>query len=196
MISDKVLVADKGNECDGLEKALELVEKTAEYNGFGPQDTATLRTLAQEMVIGCASVLNVFSGTMWVETEESNFDIKLEMEGVFSQMERERLIEMTRDNKNTLPKGFFAKLGALLGDTLSGEYFYPYGIEMEPADAEIMWTNAELAEMLAEADRQDPEDKALEKEAKEKIDTLADDIKVTASANRVLIVVTKALPKA
>lgn len=198
MISDKVLVSDKENECEGLEAALEVVEKAATFNGFGEADAKTMRKLAEEMISGSAAIMTYFSGTMWAQTtEEGQFQILLEMEGTFTQEEREQLIALTKDNKNTLPKGFFGKLGVVLSDALSGEYFYPYGMTADPASAEVMWTSAELAEMMADMDRHehDPEDKALREEAKQVLDTQADDVTVAARADHVLITVSKALPK-
>lgn len=194
MISDKVVVQDKDNACEGLEPALEVVEKTARFEEFGEEDVKTLRLLADEMVKGSAAILNYFSGTMWTQTEDGMFDILLEMEGTFTQDERERLIELTRDNKNTIEGGFFAKLGALLGDALTGEYFYPYDMAGEPNNGELLWESAEIAEMMQQMNQETPEDKEMRETAKKTLDTLADDVKVSARAGRVLITVRKNLP--
>lgn len=195
MVSDKVVVADKGNECAGLDTALALVEKTAAYAGFGAQDVGTLRTLAEEMVVGCAAILDVFTGTLWMETDEANFKLLLEIRGSMTEAEREDLIALTPDDKNTLPKGFFAKLGVLIGNAISGEYAYPFGMGADPMSAEVLWTEAELAQMMGDLQRHDdPEDKALEKAAKTALDTLADNVQVAARADRVLVTVFKKLP--
>lgn len=196
MVSDKVVVADHGNECAGMDAALALVDKTAAYAGFGAQDTQVLRTLAEEMVVGCAAILDVFTGTLWMETDEDNFKILLEIKGNLTEAEREELISLTPDDQNTLPKGFFAKLGVLISNALSGEYAYPYGVAADPMSAEVLWSSAELAQMMADLERHDdPEDKALEKAAKEKLDTLADDVEVAARADQVVVTVYKKLPR-
>lgn len=195
MISDKTLVSDKGNECDGLETALGVIEKTATFCGFDTEGAAKLGRLAEEMISGSAAILDLFSGTLWAETDEKNFMIKLEMEGVFSQDERERLIALTRDNKNTLPKGFFAKLGVLLGDALTGEYVYPFGPGTDVENAELLWSSAQITEMMNKMQNQDPEDKKLEAAAKQVLDSEADDITVSARADSVIITVTMALPQ-
>lgn len=197
MISDKVMVSEKNNECEGLETALDLVGKTALYCGFDEDESRNLREMAEEIVAGFAAVLNVFSGTMWVETENAAFDINLEMEGTFTQETREQLIAFTRDNKNTLPKGFFGKLGVLISDALTGEYAYPYGMMDGIENGEMLWSTAEITQMMAEMEQQkhDPEDAKMQKEAKEMLDMLADDIRVEARADHVRITATKALPK-
>lgn len=194
MISDKVIIADKENECEGIDTALEVIGKTALFCGFDAAAAGRLKLLAQEMVTGSAAILDYFKGQLWAETDERAFMIKLEMEGTFTQDERERFVALTRDNKNTLPKGFFAKLGVLLSDALTGEYVYPYGPGTDPTNAEMLWSATEIAEMMAELDRRDPEDEQSAKEAKEVLDHLADDITVSARGDHVLITVTKALP--
>ena len=197
MITDKVMVSDKGNECEGLDAALALVEKTAVYCEYDAKETQNLREMAEEMVAGSAAVLNIFSGMMWVETENNTFDINLEMEGTFTQETRERLIAFTRDNKNTLPKSFFGKLGVLISDALTGEYAYPYGMMDGIENGEMLWSTAEITQMMAELEQQkhDPEDEQAQKEAKDALNMLADDIRVAARADHVLITATKALPK-
>lgn len=196
MISDKIVITDKVNECDGLEEAIDTVQRSAEYAGYTARDAAEIRALAVDLVAGCAAILDVFTGTLWVETDDTMFHIMLQMEGTFTQTERDRLVALTPDNENTPPKGFFAKLGALLSDTFSGEYFYPYAMASDPESAEVIWSNAQIAEMMAENERtQDPVDKAIAKEAKETLDCAADDVQVTANANRVLVRVSRALPQ-
>lgn len=194
MISDKVIVADKGDTCAGLEEALAMVQKSAEYNGFAEGQVDTLKRLANELIDGSAAILNVFTGTLWTQTKDDMFQILLEMEGSFDPEKREEFIAFTKDNKNTMPDGFFAKLGTFLSDALTGGYFYPYGMESDPVDAEIMWSNAEITRILQEAEQKTPEDKQTEKQAKYILDAEADDIEVQAHANYVLITVSKKLP--
>lgn len=195
MISDKVMVSDKGDVCDGLDAALDVVERTAVYNGFDDTQAHNLRFLAKEMVVGSAVMLDVFTGTMWAQTDDNAFQIVLQMEGTFTQVERDRLISLTRDNKNTLPKGFFAKLGVLLGEAFSGEYFYPVGAADGLSDAEMEWSAIEIADRIAEMERErDPSEEALGDEAKVVLDTYADDIKVAARATEVTLTVSKTLP--
>lgn len=196
MISDRVIIADKGNECEGLEIGLDMVGKLARFSGFADKQEQELRLLAEEMIAGSAAILDVFTGTLWAEIEEGKFAVKLEMKGLFNQEEREKLIRLTRENKNTLPKGFFARLGVLLGDALTGEYYYPYGISADSSNADILWTNAELTAMLQEmALKRDPEDEALADVSKIILNEYADDIWVEARSNQVVITVTKALPR-
>lgn len=195
MISDKIVISDKENECEGLDAALALIQKTAAYEGFDADGAVTLAHLADEMVAGSASILDVFTGTMWAETDETWFKVQLEMQGEFTQVAREEFISLTRDNRNTLPKGFFGKLGVLLADVVSGEYAYPYGEAADPASAEMLWDSAELAQLMAGIEfKPDAEDRATEAEAKQALDALADDIQVAARADRVLVTVFKRLP--
>ena len=196
MISDKIVVRDNENECEGLEGALAMVKKTAEFEGFPQKDVDTLSLLAQEMIIGSAAIMDVFTGTMWTEAEDSIFSIKLEMEGLFTQEKRDRLVALTRDNKNTLPKGFFARLGVLIGDALTGEYFYPVDMSGEPNNAELFWESSEIQQMIMEMDQQSEEDKELAEKAKGILDEKADDVRVEARSNRVLVTVTKKIPQA
>lgn len=195
MISDKIVVSDKGDACEGMDAALDVVEKAAAFNGFNATEAHNLRFLAKEMIVGSAVMLDIFTGTLWAQTDEGRFQIVLEMEGAFTQVERDRLISLTRDNKNTLPKGFFAKLGVLLGDAFSGEYFYPFGAADGLSDAELEWTSIEIADRIAEMERErDPSDEALGDEAKVVLDAYADDITVSARASRVTLTVSKKLP--
>lgn len=196
MISDKIVIADRGNQCDGLEAGLEMVEKMARFSRYTDRQGQELRLLAEEMIAGSAAILDVFKGTLWVETKEGKFAIKLEMKGLFKQEEREDLIHLTRNNKNTLPKGFFARLGVLLGDALTGEYYFPYGVGADPSGMDVMWTNAELTEMLREMEtKKDPEDASMADVSKIILNEYADDIQVAARSNQVVITVTKALPQ-
>lgn len=176
-----------------------MIEKTAKYCGYGRTDVQKLHTIAQEMISGSAAILDVFKGTMWAETDDAMFSIKLEMTGDFTETERERMIELTRDNRNAMPKGFFAKLGVLLGDALTSDYAYPLGMSGDMEGGDMLWNAAEIdtmmSQMEAEQARRTPEDQALEAEAKQTLDKLADDIIVSAHASDALITVRKKLPE-
>lgn len=196
MISDKAQVSDRGNACDGIEAALDLTEKTARYCGYAEREAASLRLLAEELVVGSADILSVFAGMLWVQTENGQFQIILEMTGTFTQTEREHLIGLTRDNKNTLPKGFFGKLSMLLSNALTGEDFYPYDVMSEPVSSEFLWDAQAIAERMASLERQEqgaPEMIGVEKKI---LNGLADSVVVSARPDRVRIAVMKALPTA
>lgn len=197
MISGKIVVSDRENTCQGLDAALEMVERTAAYEGFAQADQRTLRLLADEMVEGAAAILDVFTGTLWVETAAGRFQIMLEMKGAFTQEVRDRLVELTSDNQNTPPKGFFGKLGALISDAMTGEYFYGYDTTPDGGGADLLWNQAEITRMIHEIDHrsEDPGDKAHRQKAKETLDTLADDVQVSATGSRVCITVSKNLPE-
>ncbi len=196
MISDKITVSDKSNDSIAIETALNMVEKTAGYCGYNDKEAKNLRLLAEEMVAGSAVILDVFDGRLWVQSEGGVFQILLEMTGMFTQAEREHLISLTRDNKNTMPKGFFGKLAMMLGNAITGDSYYPYGA-MEPygAGGEILWGSMQIAEQMAEMDKKanaDPELSGIEKKI---MNGLADDVIVSARPDRVTITVMKALPK-
>lgn len=193
MISDTVVVADHGNECAGLHAALEMVQKMAAFSGYADREVALLARIADEMITGSAAILDLFTGSMWVETDDAMFSIVLKMEGTFTQDARERFIALTKDNKNTLPEGFFARLGVLLGNALTGEYAFPMGLS--DAGVETYWSASQIAEMMVAMDRHDPQDEALQKEAKQALDSLADDVIVTAKSDEMTITAKKALPR-
>lgn len=196
MISDKVIIADHGQACDGFEAGMAMVEKVARFVGYDTKETERLKLLAEEMITGSSAILDIFTGTLWVETDKTMFKLYLEMQGSFTPEEREHLISLTRDNKNTYPKGFFAKLGALLGDALSGSGYYYPGFALEQGGAEVLWSAEELVDMVDGMRKEtDPEDEALQSASKVILDAYADNIQVGAHANYVKIMVSKALPE-
>lgn len=194
MISDKISVKDTGKACEGISAALDMVEKTAKFCGYEDKEASNLRLLAEEMVAGSAVILDFFDGVLWVQTQDGNFQILLEMSGVFNQVERERLIALTRDNKNTLPKGFFGKVAMILSNALTGESAYPYGAMVDPSGA-ILWSSRQMVEQaiaMSKASSEEPELEGIEKKI---LSGMADDVFVSARPDLVVITVVKALPK-
>ena len=77
MKTENISVYSTGN---GVEKALELTERTAAYCGLGKKESLHLRLLSEEIVELIRPFTGMFPGDFWLETNDKNLEIHLKTE--------------------------------------------------------------------------------------------------------------------
>ncbi|MFP4462101.1 MAG: hypothetical protein ACLFQE_07875 [Thermotogota bacterium] len=180
------------------EKALDGVEQRALSFGFDEKDAAFARLLAEEAINAFSLLIGVKSGYMWIEEKENDFEIHLEGNADLGSQERNRLIELSKNKKNTARKGILGKISSFIdyiaSDSVVGEnpfIFYEMSNDMVIYSSVI--TPSGKAAWTMQDDEKVPEenDKALKDIEKSIIEKFADDIIVSIALKKIELIIKK-----
>ena len=97
-------------------------EKVAVYNELNPKQTLQLRLLCEELVNMLPSIVSNFSGEFWIENLDDYYELCLcvSVEDM-DVTTRERLIKVSKNNKNSSVVGITGKIRAVFDYmTMSG----------------------------------------------------------------------------
>ncbi len=178
-------------------KALDHVESKARDFGFLDKDARTARLLAEEALGAFSSIIGVNRGHIWVETKDCDFEIHLKASADLTGEERENLINLSREKKNTPKKGIIGKIASLIdylaSDTLIGEdpfmilSMYPevgsYNITMMSPDL-ACWSMQEEQEKRKESSGCSDIEKSI-------LEGFADDIVVSIAFKDIELIIRK-----
>ncbi len=179
------------------QQALDHVEMLAQSFGFEKKDSASARLLAEEAISAFSVIIGVNCGELWVETNENDFEIHLKASAELTREERENLIELSSEKKNTPKKGIIGKLASLIdylaSDTAIGEdpfmimSMYPevgtYNISMVPPDI-ACWS-------MQSEEKEKKEKNMLSDIEKTLIEGFADDIIVSIAFKNIELIIKK-----
>ena len=183
-------------------RALNQIERAADYCGLDASGGMALRQLAEESVLMAMDVLDKAPGELWMENEGKDFELHLRVKTDVSFDAREEFISVSKAKRNTQPKGLKAKLGYLFNEifsaNVSGESFpYMYGGVAYGLMGEF-YVPSDQSWSLSAYQEKNPEDLELEEQdaeileaQKSLIEKLADDVLVTVTSNSVELVVKK-----
>lgn len=99
-------------------KSLEMIfresEKVAVYNELNPKQTLQLRLLCEELANMLPSIVSNFSGDFWIENEGNAYElcVSVSVENM-DIATRERLIGVSKNNKNSSVVGITGKIRAV-----------------------------------------------------------------------------------
>ena len=116
MQSDVIVVS-----AANIAPALDLVEKTVRYIGYSDEYGEKMRLLAEELINAIRFVLEETQATLWVDTTQQNMEIHILLEGMLSDAARDKLVEISKCQCNTPPKGLFARIGAFFSDAFMSD---------------------------------------------------------------------------
>ena len=181
------------------EKALDGVEQGAVSFGFDEKDAAFARLLAEEAINAFSSLIGVNSGTLWVEEKDNDFEIHLEASADIDSEERKRLIELSKNKKNTARKGIMAKISSFIdyiaSDSVVGEnpfIFYEMSNDMVIYSSVITPTGKAAWSMKDEdKEKVEEKDEVLTDIEKSIIEKFADDIIVSIALKKIELTIKK-----
>ena len=190
MQSDVVSVSPQN-----IAPALELVERTVTYIGYPREFGERMRLLAEELIGAIRFVLEETSATLWVNTDQTNMEIHLRLEGLLSDAARRKLVDISKCRCNEPPKGLFSRIGAFFSDAFMtdaaeyvplfidggegmGSYAMPLSLLTEEWEPQKSAEPAELRDVEANLLR-----------------GLADDVTVCARPSQAELTVIKKLPE-
>ncbi|NLI20162.1 MAG: hypothetical protein GX418_01225 [Clostridiales bacterium] len=180
---------------DSIAPALDMVERTVTYIGYPAEYGARMRLLAEELIGSIRFVLDETKATLWVDTDDTDMEIHLKLEGVLSDATRDKLTEISRRRCNEPPKGLFARIGAFFSDafmTDAAEYV-PMFLDGTSPSAGLTIPLSLLSGYEAPAVEEAPDDGSPGLEASI-LRGMADDVVVCARPSRAELTVKKKLP--
>ena len=181
------------------ERALDGVEQGAISFGFDEKDAAFARLLAEEAINAFSSLIGVNSGTVWVEEKEDDFEIHLEGNADLGSDERKKLIELSKNKKNTARKGILGKISSFIdyiaSDSVVGEnpfIFYEMSNDMVIYSS-VITPSGKAAWSMKDEDKVKAEEKdeVLTDIEKSIIEKFADDIIVSIALKKIELIIKK-----
>ena len=107
MKTDMITVSSRGSR---MEAALEQADKVAAYKGLSGKNALHLRLLTEEMMGLMRSVTGETEGLFWIEDEDSEFRLHLQVRTRLSGERRDQLLSVSSTGKNESAKGFMGHL--------------------------------------------------------------------------------------
>ena len=107
MKTDVITVSNKGSH---MEAALQQTEKVAAYKGLSEKNTLHLRLLTEEMMGLMRSVTGATEGLFWIEDEDGEYQLHLQVLKFLTSEEKEQLLSVSSTGKNESAKGLMGKL--------------------------------------------------------------------------------------
>ena len=200
MKTDVITVSGRGGQ---VEAAMKQVDKVVAYKGLTGKNALHLRLLAEEMMGLVRSVTGVREGLFWIEDEDGEYQLHLQVRTRLSEEKREQLLEVSSSGKNESAKGLMGRLRDFFDwgsdedlATYSGPLLMPDAFESSTSpmlDWEWSMTRYENA-LNAKMENNDPVAReAWDELEKSVVKHVADDIKVYIRNGVVEMVILKKL---
>ena len=90
--------------------ALEQAEKVAAYKGLKMKDALHLRLLTEEMMGLMRSITGEREGIFWIEDEDGEYRLHLQVRTLLNSEEREQLLAVSSSGKNESAKGIMGRI--------------------------------------------------------------------------------------
>lgn len=125
----------KSNTCylykrEGRDKVLREVEKTAQYCELEHEQELQLRLLAEELTGMMESIAGEYKGLFWIEAQDNNFRLHLQMEKPENEKAREQLLSLASSGQNAASSGVMGKIRTLFENCMDHyEELEKYGIQ-------------------------------------------------------------------
>ena len=102
----------KGTEV--LDEIFVESEKVAKYNELNHKQALQLRLLCEELINMLPSIVSNFSGDFWIETKDDDYELCVSVSVDDMDAEtRDRLIQVSKNNKNASVVGITGKIRAV-----------------------------------------------------------------------------------
>lgn len=180
----------------------EIVSKSAHYNELDNKKELKLTLLCEELVEMLPNLLEYGSGKFWIENNEQNYEIHVEVvsNGMLSTIERDDLLKVSRSGKNAAAVGIMNKIriaaevmlsncacsGAVSGVSFTDSHYAYYNLGMyQDTIGNNQWS------LLAYKQNVEKETEAWDELERSIVANLADDVTVGIIGGKVEIVVKK-----
>ena len=107
MKTDKISVSSQGAR---MNAALEQADKVAAYKGLSMKDVLHLRLLTEEMMGLMRSITGEREGIFWIEDEDGEYRLHLQVRTLLNSEEREQLLAVSSTGKNESAKGLMGRI--------------------------------------------------------------------------------------
>ncbi len=107
MRSDVIEVSSRGAK---MEAALKQADKVAAYKEMSPKNALHLRLLTEEMMGLMRSITGDVTGKFWIEDEDEEYELHLQVEKWLTSETREKLLAASTTGKNSAAKGLMGRL--------------------------------------------------------------------------------------
>ncbi len=98
----------------GMDKALELTEKTGAFCGLDHKSALRLRLLSEEVIELMRSFTDELRGDFWLEAKDNVVEIHLKTEIPMDLKTKKELIAVSSSGKNAAARGFMGKIRELI----------------------------------------------------------------------------------
>ena len=200
MKSDVITVSNRGKR---METALEQVDKVIAYKGLTGKNALHLRLLAEEMMGLMRSVTGAEEGLFWVEDNDQDYELHLQVKTRLSGESREKLLTVSSSGKNEYAKGLMGRIRDFFdwGSDEDAEYFSsslltPELLEHNSSPTlNYEWSMRQYeAALYSKVEKNDPTAKeAWDELEKSVVKNVADDVKVYIRNGVVELVILKQL---
>ena len=200
MKTDKITVSSQGAR---MGAALEQAEKVAAYKGLKMKDALHLRLLTEEMMGLMRSITGERDGIFWIEDEDGEYRLHLQVRTLLNSEEREQLLAVSSSGKNESAKGIMGRIRDFF-DWGSDEDLATYTSPLLLPDAfeytsspslDWEWSMARYENALSSRLELDAKDvrEAWDELEKSVVSHVADDIKVSIRSGTVEMIIIKKL---
>ena len=107
MRSDVIEVSSRGEK---MEAALKQADKVAAYKEMSPKNAVHLHLLTEEMMGLMRSITGDVTGKFWIEDENDEYQLHLQVEKWLTSETREKLLAASTTGKNSAAKGLMGRL--------------------------------------------------------------------------------------
>ena len=107
MKTDVITVSSRGHR---METAMEQVDKVTAYKGLSGKGALHLRLLTEEMMGLMRSITGADEGAFWIEDEDGEYQLHLQVKTRLSDEKREQLLGVSSSGKNESARGLMGRL--------------------------------------------------------------------------------------
>ena len=198
MKTDIITVSSRGKR---MESALGLVDKVAAYKELPPKSTLHLRLLAEEMMQMMRSITGETEGQFWIEDEDGEYRLHLQVATRLSTEKREQLLSVSASGKNESARGIMGRLREFFDWGCDEDYdgfsssFLPDALEHSASPmVDWEWSMHRYENSLADRlDRDEYAREAWDELEKSVVKNVADDVKVAIRNGSVEMIILKKL---
>ena len=198
MKTDVITVSSRGKR---MESALGLVDKVAAYKELPPKSTLHLRLLAEEMMQMMRSITGETEGQFWIEDEDGEYRLHLQVATRLSTEKREQLLSVSASGKNESAHGIMGRLREFFDWGCDEDYdgfsssFLPDALEHSASPmVDWEWSMHRYENSLADRlDRDEYAREAWDELEKSVVKNVADDVKVAIRNGSVEMIILKKL---
>ena len=198
MRSDVIEVSSRGEK---MEAALKQADKVAAYKEMNPKNAMHLHLLTEEMMGLMRSITGDVTGKFWIEDENEEYQLHLQVEKWLTSETREKLLAASTTGKNSAAKGLMGRLRNFFevgADEDVVAYTNPLVLPgmYETAAAPKMdweWSMVQYEEALASTRQENREtvQEARDELEKSVVAHVADDVKVSIKGRVVEMIIYK-----
>ena len=200
MKTDVITVSSRGAR---MGAALEQADKVAAYKDLSPKGALHLRLLTEEMMGVMRSITGEREGTFWMEEQDGEYQLHLQVRTLLTSEEREQLLAVSTSGKNESAKGLMGRIREFFDwgsdediATYSSPLLLPDAFECTSSPAlDWEWSMMRYENALSARDiNTDPVIREAWDELEKSVIThVADDVKVAIRGGKVEMIILKKL---